>query len=134
MDLSKLEDLKRMLLHDEQLSPIWYFFLDNFGDHSEFHNLGTRINHPQLEDALTQIGQRMLGKPTVISNLIFARIPGRQFIHGGLFMNDCPGGVIYFEDAKIGLASVADLHSEQNAKFARFSPQTTPVQREPSKN
>lgn len=44
MDLNRLQDLKQKLLHDQDLAPVWSFFLDHFGGNPAFIALGERAH------------------------------------------------------------------------------------------
>jgi hypothetical protein len=129
-----LEDLKQKLLHEKELAVVWTFFLDHFGDHENFIALGMRTESSVVEEALAQIGHRLYGKAGIIKDLLLTRVPGQQFLHGGFTTAGRVGAVIYFEDAEIGLAVVAEIAPSPGAKFARFSPQPIPKGAGPSMN
>jgi hypothetical protein len=121
MDLTRLQELKHKLLHEEKFDPVWSFFLDHFGKDPNFIALGERAQHPLVEAVVTQVGRQLFARDGTVSRLLLTRLPDEQFIHGGFFMGERPGGVIYFEDARIGLVAVADIPPSIEAKYARFS-------------
>jgi hypothetical protein len=134
MDLTRLQELKQKLLHEDQLAPVWSFFLDHFGEDPAFIALGERADHPFVEAVVDQVGQQLFGQGGAVSRLLLTRLADQQFIHGGFSMGGRVGGVIYFEDARIGLLAVADLPPSIEAKYARFSGYPLRQQGEPSRN
>jgi hypothetical protein len=134
MDRPSLEELKQKLLHEKALPPVWAFFLDHFGENPDFIARGERADHPFVEAVIAQVSQQLFPKDGAIGGLILTRVAESQFIHGGFFMGLRPGGVIYFEDARIGLLAVADIPPSIEAKYARFSGHPVPKLGEPSRN
>jgi hypothetical protein len=135
MDLTRMQELKRKLLHEAQLPPVWVYFLDHFGDKQEFRVLGDRVNHPFVEAVVSEVGRQLFGGATTVRDLILKRIDDVKFIHGGFMIGGHIGGVIYFEDEQMGLVMVAEMPPSIEVKYARFSGQ--PVRRkipEPSNN
>jgi hypothetical protein len=135
MDLTRLQELKRKLLQEAQLPPVWGYFLDHFGDKQEFRVLGDRVNHPFVEAVVTEVGKQLFGPKKSVRDLILKRIDDANFIHGGFMIDGHIGGVIYFEDEQMGLVMVAEMPPSIEVKYARFSGQQ--VRRkipEPSQN
>jgi hypothetical protein len=130
MDLNKLGELKRKLLQDAKLPPVWSFFLDHFGDKPEFIALGERTSQPFVEAVIAEVGRQLFGDQNMIQDLILKRIPGQNFIHGGFGISGHLGGVIFFEDASIGLVMAAEQPPSIEVKYARFS--GTPARRIPT--
>src|SRR5436309_2917518 len=108
MELHRLEELKRKLLHDKDLGPVWTFFLDHFAENADFMALGKRAEHPLVETVLAQIAQQLFPGDAEVNRVILTWIDAQQFLHGGYFIGSRIGGVIYFEEEHIGLAAVAD--------------------------
>jgi len=120
MDLSKLDTLREKLVGDKDLSVIYTYFLDHFGENEEFMGLGDSVREPFLEQILAQIGGQLWHTDVVIFGLILKEIPEYKFIHGAGQMNGRLTTVIYFEEIKTGLCVVADSVPRQETKFARF--------------
>jgi hypothetical protein len=59
MDLSKLDELKGILVSAEKLGDIWDFFLTNFGEVPEFHDLGGIVEHEVLKASVLQIANQL---------------------------------------------------------------------------
>ena len=116
------QELKQQLVQDADLSQIWLFYMDHFADHPEFIELGEPVNHAFLEAVVPQICQQMFGGEISIDDLLLIYIAEYQFFHGPVQVEGRPGGVIYFEDAKIGLLAVsAEFPPTAEVKYSRFS-------------
>ena len=117
------QELKQKLVQDADLSQIWLFYMDHFADHSEFIELGEPVNNAFLEAVVPQICQQMFGgEISVIHDLFLIYIAEHQFFHGPIQVGGRPGGVIYFEDEKIGLLAVsAEFPPTDEVKYSRFS-------------
>src|SRR5437867_4152060 len=111
MDLSLLAKLKEELIHAEQFSDVWAYFLDHFGEDPAFLALGTRTRHEMIESLLIQTAQKICQMQVAAVDIILTRIAEHHFIHGGY----CAGGrminVLYFEDALLGTIMVCSLGS-----------------------
>jgi hypothetical protein len=134
MDLARLQELKQKLLHDEKLAPVWTFFLDHFGEDPAFIALGERASHPLVEAVLAEVSQQLFGRDGTVTQLLLTQLADQQFLHGGFRMGGRFGGVIYFEDAHIGLVAVADHPPSIEGKYARFSGHPVRRQGTPSQN
>lgn len=126
MDLSKLETLKDLLLNGKEFARTWEYFLDNFGENSEFIGDGERTESPLLEAVITQVGQQLSGKPVQLKELLLVKINGHGFIHGGCILGTKLANVIYFEDAQSGLIAIPWSAATGETKYARFSTQMMP--------
>lgn len=123
MNLELLEELKRKLQQEAELAPVWIYFLDHFGENPAFIALGERINHNFVEAVIAQVALQLYGDGCAIRNMILTRMPDRPFVHGGFSIDGRIGGVIYFEDAHIGLVTVTELPPSIDVRYARFSGQ-----------
>ena len=121
MDLTRLQELKTKLLHDKVLAPLWKFFLDYLGEDPEFIALGDRTDHPFVTAVVAQVSQQMFPQAGPPAALLLTHLEKEQFVHGGFFVGNRPGGVFYYEDALVGLIAIADLPPSNETKFARFS-------------
>jgi hypothetical protein len=123
MNLELLEQLKQKLSHEKELSSVWLFYMDNFADHREFIEVGEPTHNPLVEAAVTMVCQQMFGKDVAFSDLLLIRIADYQFIHGPFAIAGRMGGLIYFEDKRMGLIAVAEFPPSEEVKYARFSGQ-----------
>ncbi len=121
MDLTRLEELKRKLVQDKALPPVWRFFLDHLGEDPEFIRLGDQTRHPFVEAALAQVGRQLFPQAEAIVGLLLTRLPEQQFLHGGFMIAGRPGGLFYFDDVRMGLITIAELPPSIDVKYARFS-------------
>jgi hypothetical protein len=121
MDLTRVQELKQKLLQEAELAPVWLFFMNHFVDNPEFIALGERVSHPFVEAVVAEVGRQLFGGKGAVNNLLLTLIAEQQFIHGGFAMGGHLGGVIYFEDAQMGLVTVAEMPPSIDVKYARFS-------------
>jgi hypothetical protein len=126
MDLSKLATLKDLLLNGKEFARTWEYFLDHFGENSEFMDGGERTESALLEAVIAQVGQQLGGKPMPLKDLLLVKIPAQSFIHGGCVLGNKIANVIYFEDAQSGLIAIPWSASTGETKYARFSTQMMP--------
>jgi hypothetical protein len=134
MDASQLQELKQKLLHEQELAPVWSFFLSHFGEDPGFIALGERAGNPFVEAVVAQVGRQLFGQDGAVRGLLLTRVADQHFIHGGFSMGARIGGVFYFEDAHIGLVVVADAPPSTEVKYARFSSQPVRPPGKPSPN
>ena len=123
MNLDRLEELKQKLSQEKELSVVWTFYMDHFADHQEFIEVGGPTSNSLVTTVVAQVAQQMFGRKGTVSNLLLIRIPDYRFIHGPFMVEGRTGGVIYFEDTKMGLVAVAEHPPSQEVKYARFSGQ-----------
>jgi len=121
MDLALLQQLKEKLLHDVKLEPVWDYFMDHFAHRPEFIALGERTDHPFVEAVVAEVGKQLYAANGAINALLLTRIAKQHFVHGGFVMGGRVGGVIFFEDANIGLVTVTENPPSIEVKYARFS-------------
>ena len=134
MDLAQLQQLKQELQREKTLSRIWLFFMDHFGDKEEFVAAGEDARDPFVEAVIANVGQQLFGEDGAVSDLILCRVPEQYFIHGGFALGGRIGGVIYFDDLKMGLLMVTDRPPSIEVKYARFSGKLLPRRDGPSLN
>ncbi len=125
MKIQRLRELKQKLIEEKDLSKIWLFFMDHFADHQAFTDLGEPAHYEYLDAVLQATCQQMFGKAikTIkITNFCLIYIAEHQFFHGSFQVEGRIGGVIFFEDIKIGLLAVsADFPATDVVKYSRFS-------------
>jgi hypothetical protein len=134
MDLSRLQELKHKLINDKELSGVWTFFLDHFGDHDEFMALGKQASHPFVEELIAEIGKQVYGRDGSVTHMLLARIASQNFIHGGFGLGRRMGGLIFFEDDNVGLLALTEMPPATGARYVRFTPKPFPKSVGPSLN
>jgi hypothetical protein len=134
MSLSHLPELKKMLLHEKDLGPVWEYFMVHFAENTEFMALGERARHTLVEAIVARVGEEMFSGTGDVKALVLSRVPKEQFIHGGFFVDGRLGAVFYFEDVQTGLMSVAEGPPSDQVKFARFSGRIVRDGAPPSRN
>lgn len=122
MKIERLQELKQKLRSEKDLSRIWLFYMDHFADHREFTDLGEPAHNQYLDTVVHKTCQQMFGKKIKINNSFLIYIAEYHFFHGSFQVDKRIGGVIYFEDIKIGLLAVsADFPPTDVVKYSRFS-------------
>jgi hypothetical protein len=122
MKIERLQELKQKLTNEADLSRIWLFYMDYFADHPEFTELGQPAHNEYLDVVIHKNSQMMFGSTIKITNFLLIYIAEYQFFHGPFQVDRRIGGVIYFEDIKIGLLAVsADFPPTDAVKYSRFS-------------
>ncbi|WP_017651760.1 hypothetical protein [Fortiea contorta] len=122
MEIERLQELKQKLTNEADFSEIWSFYMDHFADHPEFTDLGRPAHNEYLDAVLNKTCQQMFGKPIKITNFFLIYIAKYKLFHGPFQVEKRIGGVIYFEDIKVGLLAVsADYPPTDAVKYSRFS-------------
>jgi hypothetical protein len=122
MNIDQLQELKQKLTIEANLSAIWSFYMDHFADHPEFIELGEPTSNEYLHSVIHKTSQQMFGREIEISNFFPIYITQYGFFHAPFWAEQRIGGVIYFEDIKVGLIAVsADYPPTDEVKYSRFS-------------
>ncbi|MCF4970250.1 hypothetical protein [Nostoc sp. CMAA1605] len=122
MEIARLQELKQKLTHEAELADIWSFYMDNFADYPEFTDLGEPAANDYLNAVVQKTCQQMFGQSIKINGFFLIHIPQYQLFHGPFQVAGRIGGMIYFEDLKVGLIAVsADYPPSDLVKYSRFS-------------
>ena len=122
MKIARLQELKQKLTDVADLSDIWLFYMDHFADQAEFTDLGEPVYNEYLDAVLHKTCQQMFDRAIKITNFFLIYIAPYNLFHGAFQVEGRIGGVIYFEDLKIGLIAVsADYPPTDVVKYSRFS-------------
>ncbi|WP_322707780.1 hypothetical protein [Nostoc sp. DedQUE04] len=74
MNIDQLQELKRKLMNDADLSNIWLFYMDHFADLSEFTDLGEPAYNEYLDAVLQKTCQQMFDRVIKISDCLLIYI------------------------------------------------------------
>ncbi|NJR14623.1 MAG: hypothetical protein HC785_02240 [Calothrix sp. CSU_2_0] len=122
MKIERLQELKQKLIDEKDLSKIWLFYMDNFADSPKFIDFGKPARNQYIDAIVHKTCQQLFGKKIKITNSLLIQIPEYRFFHGPFQAGGRIGGVIYFEDIKIGLFAVsADFPPTDAVKYSRFT-------------
>lgn len=122
MNIDQLQELKQKLTLEADLSNIWLFYMDHFADHAEFTDLGEPTYNEYIDAVLHKTCQQIFGRAVKITDFLPIYIAEYGFFHAPFQVERRIGGVIYFEDIKVGLIAVSADHPPTNAvKYSRFS-------------
>lgn len=121
MKIERWQELKQKLTDEADLSTIWLFYMDHFADHPQFTDLGEPAHSEYLDAVIRTTCQQMFGRAKV-HDFLSIYIAEHKFFHGPFQVERRIGGVIYFEDIKVGLIAVsADFPPTDVVKYSRFS-------------
>src|SRR5262245_31275260 len=90
MGVELLAELKRRLVQEKQLPPVWNWFLDNFAENEEFMALGEPVDHEFLGAVVAQIAAQLYGPREPVHGLRLIRLGEHSFVHGGVFVGGRP--------------------------------------------
>ena len=122
MKINRLHELKQKLTNESDLSKIWLFYMDHFADKPEFLDVGDRADNKYLDTVIRRTCQQMFGKETKITDSLLIHIAKYRLFPGAFQVKKRTGGVIFFEDIKVGLLAVsADYPPTDMVKYSRFS-------------
>ncbi|NDJ25757.1 hypothetical protein GS682_30065 [Nostoc sp. B(2019)] len=122
MNIDQFQELKRKLTSEADLSNIWLFYMDHFADHAEFTDLGEPAYNEYLDGVIQKTCEQMFGRAVKITDFLLIYIAEYGLFHGLFQVERRIGGVIYFDDLKIGLIAVSEDYPPTDAvKYSRFS-------------
>ncbi|MDZ8189441.1 MAG: hypothetical protein RMX96_31965 [Nostoc sp. ChiSLP02] len=122
MNIDRFQELKQKLTLEADLSNIWLFYMDRFAEQPEFIELGEPNYNQYLNNVLQKTCQQMFGRAVKITDFFSIYIAEHHFFHAPFQVERRIGGVIYFEDIKVGLIAVsADYPPTDAVKYSRFS-------------
>jgi hypothetical protein len=122
MKIDRLQELKQKLMSIANLSEIWLFYMEHFADHPEFTDLGEPAYNEYLDSVIQKTCEQMFGREVNITDFLPIYIAEYGFFHAPFLVEHRIGGVIYFEDIKVGLIAVsADYPPTDAVNYSRFS-------------
>ncbi|MCU0568760.1 MAG: hypothetical protein MUF49_19450 [Oculatellaceae cyanobacterium Prado106] len=121
MDLNQLQELKQRLTTGDHFGDIWNFYMDQFADVPEFLDQGRPAQNKALKAMVRRSVKELFGHSANINLPIIIYIAKHKFYHGPIEVNECLGGIIYFEDAKQGLIAVPASLGSDEVKYVRFT-------------
>src|SRR5580704_2605070 len=128
MDLTLLDTLRYKIEFGKDLSEVYAYFLDNFGEHEEFLDLSVPTHNELLEAIMGQVaGAALKTNRVVLRDLRLLLVPDHEFIHGGCFIGGRLANVIYCDDIRKGVMAIT-LFGTSRTDFCRFSAETMPGQ------
>ena len=127
MDLTLLKTLRHKIVNDKVFSEAFEYFLDHFGEDTDFFDVGESANDDLLLELLGQIGGAIFKTDEIaLVNVRLVFIKEYNFIHGGMLMNGAVTNVIYCTDLKKGIVVVFRPKENPPTRFARFSAEALP--------
>ena len=120
INFERLDNLKLMLSHEENLANVWSYFMTHFADHSAFTDIGEPVSHPLLEKIIVMVNQQLFKEK--VENLLLIQLPKFNFFHGVFTVGNRTGGVIYFEETQKGMIAISENPPSKQVQYSRFSP------------
>lgn len=102
----KLEEMKKVLVTDEDFGRVYRIFFDEVACHRSFMALGKKEKSPLLKTTLRLVGESLFGVPCEVTGLFLFRLKQEKFIHGCCNLNLHPATIIYFEDIDMGMSAI----------------------------
>ncbi len=124
----ELDKFKEILVKGDNFGDIYNYFMDNFGENSDFLQYGKVKKNSMLKQIMEGVAERLFRGEVEIMHLLLYKIPKTSFFHGPCFINGKMASVFYFEDIRVGMLIVAQFGEE--TKFIRFSGMEVPKDRE----
>jgi len=113
---ARFESLKAHLLAATDFAPVLAEFFD-LAESPRFMELGQPARDLGIEEALRVTALELGGEP---EDLLLIRVPEEGFLHGRFSLGPMLGGLFYFEDLQMGLATAVDPTTGE-ARIARFT-------------
>lgn len=121
MDLALLETLKYKMATEKKIVDIWEYFMDYFGDHEEFIELGASTNDDNLIAVIAQSLGTLYQKDIVFLQTFMIGLPEHNFIHGGFTFEKRYGNFLYDTEFKVGIITIPNASPDGENKFIRFT-------------
>ncbi|WP_414756521.1 hypothetical protein [Anabaena sp. CCY 9910] len=103
-------------------SPFSTSYMNPFADDPEFIELGEPKYNEYLDTVIHKTCEQIFGRAINITGFLPIYITEYGFFHAPFWAEQRIGGVIYFEDIKVGLIAVsADYPPTDEVKYSRFS-------------
>ncbi len=117
----RLPELKLKLTTGTDLSSIFEFFFDHFGESDDFIAASKPRYNAVLREILGYtIGVMLQRSGAQRAEVTMLTVPKQQFYHGTIKTSDYLAPFFYFQDIDMGLVGVTE---GENTMFARFSVQ-----------
>jgi hypothetical protein len=117
----KLQELKKILVSEEDFSRVFELFFDEIACHRSFIQLGKKDKSPLLKATLKLIGKQLFNFECDVTGLQLLNIKEEKFIHGVGFLNGCVTSILYFEDIDMGMAAVNVIPGSAQMSYVRVS-------------
>jgi len=133
MKIARLLELKQRLYREKDLSKIWSFYMDHFSGRAKFAELGRPVVNESLEYVIGRICREMFRIETKIDNILIIQVEKYQFFHCTFMVKDYIGGLIFFEETKMGLVAVSTF-ANPKVMYSRFTEMMPMKHSEPKPN
>jgi hypothetical protein len=126
MTNEKVSTLEQKVLSEQDFIAIYNYFMDHFGDHKAFGQLGERVLVPQLLDIFGQVGQAVLQKKEIrLEQPNIIKVQKWKMLHGFMQMEDRLLCFFYLKNINRGMISICKMGTSL-VHYARITPQMLP--------
>jgi len=105
VDLSKLDELKKMIMIAEDFAEPWDFFLDHFGGNRDFMALGKNVRSPMLTELFKRVAKEFCDGEVQVTRKMFKQLKKQRFVHGAATLGNQMATVMFFQDIDMGMLS-----------------------------
>ncbi|MFH2007577.1 MAG: hypothetical protein ABI333_13410 [bacterium] len=116
-----LAKLKSQLQRAVDLSAPWNLFHDELATQPEFLGRGEPAANPMLEQVVTTVGTKLLGREVRPQQLMAIQVEEKRFWHGVCQLGKGVGVFFYFEELDMGLLGLMRGLEAANVDLVRFS-------------
>jgi len=117
-----VNQLKRKMAMDKDISGVMKFFFDEFVDSPGFMSLGYEKELPdEVKTAVTQALAAGLGKSSFTLTIITTEIPEMTMIHGTVVVNGIHGAMVWATDLQTGIVGVPKKPGGPEMLYVRLS-------------
>lgn len=116
-----LNELKRMLMMEDNFHKIYTYFFDHLGESLDFIRSGKREKNPDLKKILQAIGESALNEKVMVTRLVLTRVPEQRFYHGGCQLNGRMTTAFFFREIGMGMAAILRPDTTHGMLFVRFT-------------
>ena len=124
MEWHRLEQLRELLQSEEEFGKIFSFYFDHLGENEMFTQAGKHAApafQEELMPILENILKHMVNRDVMIAQLLLTEVQTHRFYHGPCLSDAGFGCVLYFDDLKMGLVSLAPSMGSGMVHYARFT-------------
>ncbi len=125
----ELKHLEHKLANDGELSPVFAYFLDHFGNNSEFIRRCKPAKNKDLAAIIQKLCEGILERDVSISGMRLFQLPKTRFYHGVCQAGSKMPCFFYFEHIEMGLLAINVGPAFGQMSYARFSATFAPANR-----
>lgn len=114
-----LDELKRMLMFEDEFSDTFDFFMDRLGQDASFMTSGKPYKNPDFRKVLHAVGTKVVKEEIALTKVSLKLFKAQKFICGLCQVNGHLMTVFFFKEVHMGMAVLAN--PDKGLFFARFT-------------